>query len=965
MQSTHTFSAQPRAKDPTARDGKRTRKMKRGYENSNMKKELNETKQEIKFNLINQRQINTLKVRDIEKSRDNNNIVYDNIDISTKRMDTSHDTNLNSLNSASTINNKKGKILTKNNKPKQQATYSASSLKNPIIQDLDKNSVSATHKKNQPHDEEIFMDDQKQDNLSNSDKIYRANSLNCYNRSMHSSDYKSTSKENVEEKSNTDQKNSKNKFKGNFVCGQGTIQGFLSNKKNQITRNSGENFYDKSSNEITNSVKTQDKVSDKVKNQKQLRGKDYKSVDKNDDKKLNEYNLDVQVGKHLRKDSGSKSFKVKDIMQRKGSDFNSKKKKTMILNLNREIESQDTTKPLNDNIDQKSANKSQSNLDMNKKASISHQKLNILEIGQSSSYKYSRPTYKNILKHPKIPTSNKTATNFNKKSDSVERDSHNRDMRILKKDETYSELSRNFAEFEKASYDQQIQNKKDFFGMDKPLEKKSKNKEKPYKTIECDNIKSNSHSDLPKDNLKPKVPTKKNQYKFSLDIQSQKTDKTLEKKPKKYSFLTEKNSQTNSIHDPLDYDQNYEPPDTLRNITYYDKSIVNFNTKDNPKLQKIVSNSSENPSKQNIEMNQKILVCKKDQELNSLRLDNELNENLAQNKLKNLERKSITSHPKNSADDLEYKKTFLKTDKVSGFYSPSNKCKVTNQDRLYKSQDFDQLVKGKPVGAGSFGEVYMMLNRKNGKILAMKEIVIPENSPGNADLLSKSFENEVNLLSKLNHKNIIDYYKCNRSKNLLEIFMEYLPGGSQTSITKEFGIQKKSQIIKYTKDIVEALIYLHSKGFAHRDIKCSNILSDIDGSVKLADFGSGVNLSLRGFTLGNSLNLIESNLCESLKGSLSWMAPEMLLGEKYGRRIDVWSLGCTVYEMATGKQPWSKQKNLNELIMEQEEKKTQDFSDENIDEDIKSFISYCCNYDRNRRPSSLMLIEHPLQKGIN
>ena len=339
---------------------------------------------------------------------------------------------------------------------------------------------------------------------------------------------------------------------------------------------------------------------------------------------------------------------------------------------------------MNDNIDQKSANKSQSNLDMNKKASISHQKLNLLEIGQSSSYKYSRPTYKNILKHPKLPTSSKTATNFNKKSDSVERDYHNRDIGILKKDETYSELSRNFAEFEKASYDQQIQNKKDFFGMPKPLEKKSKNKEKPYKTIECDNIKSNSDNELRKDNLKPKVQAK-SQYKFSLDIQSQKVDKILEKKTKKYSILTGLNSQTNSNHDPSDYDQNDEPPDTLRNITYYDKSIVNFNTKDNPKLQKIVSNSNENPSKQNIEMNQKILVCKKDQELNSLRLQNELNENLVQNKLKNLEKKSVTSHRKNSADDLEYKKTFLKTEKVSGFYSPPNKCKVTNHDRLYKS----------------------------------------------------------------------------------------------------------------------------------------------------------------------------------------------------------------------------------------------------------------------------------------
>ena len=93
--------------------------MKRGSENINMKKELNETKQEIKINLINQRQFNALKVRDIETSQDNNNIVYDNIDISTKRMDISHDTNLNSMHSASTINNKKGKIPTKNIKPRQ------------------------------------------------------------------------------------------------------------------------------------------------------------------------------------------------------------------------------------------------------------------------------------------------------------------------------------------------------------------------------------------------------------------------------------------------------------------------------------------------------------------------------------------------------------------------------------------------------------------------------------------------------------------------------------------------------------------------------------------------------------------------------------------------------------------------------------------------------------------------------
>ena len=117
-----------------------------------------------------------------------------------------------------------------------------------------------------------------------------------------------------------------------------------------------------------------------------------------------------------------------------------------------------------------------------KKISGSYKKFNILEIGQQNSFKYKTST-RNIIKHPKIPNSWKHGSNFVKKSDSFEKETKNRDEPNIKKDETYSELSRNFAELEKASYDQNVQNKKGLFNLDKPLEKKSKNKEKSFKMV--------------------------------------------------------------------------------------------------------------------------------------------------------------------------------------------------------------------------------------------------------------------------------------------------------------------------------------------------------------------------------------------------------------------------------------------------------------------------------------------------
>jgi serine/threonine protein kinase len=96
----------------------------------------------------------------------------------------------------------------------------------------------------------------------------------------------------------------------------------------------------------------------------------------------------------------------------------------------------------------------------------------------------------------------------------------------------------------------------------------------------------------------------------------------------------------------------------------------------------------------------------------------------------------------------------------------------------------------------------------------------------------------------------------------------------------------------------------------HRDLKGGNILAASDGTVKLADFGACKYIS------GLPLVADNSEMCNSMRGSLYWMAPEILREEGYGRKVDIWSLGCTIVEMATASHPWRGIRTYSQLIME-------------------------------------------------
>ena len=175
------------------------------------------------------------------------------------------------------------------------------------------------------------------------------------------------------------------------------------------------------------------------------------------------------------------------------------------------------------------------------------------------------------------------------------------------------------------------------------------------------------------------------------------------------------------------------------------------------------------------------------------------------------------------------------------------------------------------------------------------------------------------------------------------------------------------------KQVLEGLEYLHSKGIVHRDIKSANILLDVNGNIKLFDFGcsaqylensskmpSGPDLDL--CTFSTELKDMQMNNSEefldSLKGTLPWMAPEVVCQKRYGKKADVWSLGCTVLEMATGKPPWGKLDNFYHAMIKIGKSNDIPEIPNKISKNLRDFLLMCFRRNPKERPSIKRLKDH-------
>ena len=198
--------------------------------------------------------------------------------------------------------------------------------------------------------------------------------------------------------------------------------------------------------------------------------------------------------------------------------------------------------------------------------------------------------------------------------------------------------------------------------------------------------------------------------------------------------------------------------------------------------------------------------------------------------------------------------------------------------------------RGKLIGKGAFGYVYQAM-LSTGGIIAVKQIEMEESHSTKARQAYKSVREEVRILRGLDHMNTVQFMGTMLEGNVVNIFMELISGGSIETLLKMYGPFKEGLFENYTRQIMEGIKYIHSKGVVHRDIKGKNVMLMANGVIKLIDFGCARQLSQQ------SSNSSKEELLKSMKGTPYWMSPEVVRQAGHNSKADIWSCGCTVFEM--------------------------------------------------------------------
>ncbi|OHT10135.1 CAMK family protein kinase [Tritrichomonas foetus] len=160
------------------------------------------------------------------------------------------------------------------------------------------------------------------------------------------------------------------------------------------------------------------------------------------------------------------------------------------------------------------------------------------------------------------------------------------------------------------------------------------------------------------------------------------------------------------------------------------------------------------------------------------------------------------------------------------------------------------------------------------------------------------FEQEIRVLQQMRHSYIVQLYDLFKDTLNYYVVMEFCPNGELFSRIVATQRLPESEARLFFRQIIEAMVFIHSRKVAHRDLKPENILIDEKGCAKISDFG------LSKFVLGNGLT---STSC----GSPCYAAPEVISGKPYDPlKSDMWSLGVILYAMVTGNLPWTKRNKL-------------------------------------------------------
>lgn len=198
------------------------------------------------------------------------------------------------------------------------------------------------------------------------------------------------------------------------------------------------------------------------------------------------------------------------------------------------------------------------------------------------------------------------------------------------------------------------------------------------------------------------------------------------------------------------------------------------------------------------------------------------------------------------------------------------------------------------IGSGSMGRVYKAQHQLMGRVVALK-IIAPE-IVTNQRVVAR-FQREMRMVGRLDHPNVVRAYDADQVGNILYIVMEYVSGQSLGQKFKATGTLSPVDVVNYAAQAALGLAHAHDQGIVHRDIKPSNLLINDDQTVKVLDLGLGVLMEAdeqASFATADGIAV----------GTIDYMSPEQALGREVDGRSDLYSLGCSIYHLISGRLPF-------------------------------------------------------------
>ncbi|XP_033746183.1 serine/threonine-protein kinase Nek4-like isoform X2 [Pecten maximus] len=260
---------------------------------------------------------------------------------------------------------------------------------------------------------------------------------------------------------------------------------------------------------------------------------------------------------------------------------------------------------------------------------------------------------------------------------------------------------------------------------------------------------------------------------------------------------------------------------------------------------------------------------------------------------------------------------------------------------INRKETFGSYVEIEQIGRGTFGKVYLVkkaddTSRDDSRVqkFALKKIHFPTSNRKREEEL---VQREEDILKAVKHRNLVRYVDSFREKDNVYMVMEYCDGGTLHSYIRELKEGMPEDMFScFMEQIATGLKYLHKKNIMHRDIKTKNIMLSKGNVLKICDFGIA-----KFNTAYNSVWM----------GTPRYMSPEIVRNEPYEFKTDIWSLGCTAYEMAVSEYAFTA-KTLDKIFDDIRTNKVPDMSKIVYCEDIKTLIKQMLEVSQERRPSA-------------